>query len=158
MNKQFDHLKGSVLIIQWIFISTHPQFNVLSGGLTECLEEPRHVGVSTAGSLLTNTLLPIPQGVIGEETKGPSIPFIIIASFTVVVTTNIGRNLSCTCTFIIAGTNESCWLVGPFKINTISISPDVIAGSTPICDGHTMNIEIINSQIIVDSVFSKCFR
>ena len=39
----------------------------LSGCLTECLGEPRHVGVSTAGSLHTNTLLPIPQGIIGKK-------------------------------------------------------------------------------------------
>ena len=41
--------------------TTHPQFNVLSGGLIECLEEPWHVGVCAAGSLTTTTLLPIPQ-------------------------------------------------------------------------------------------------
>ena len=36
------------------------------GGFTECLGEPRHVGVSTAGSLHTITLLPIPQGIVIE--------------------------------------------------------------------------------------------
>ena len=31
------------------------------------LGEPWHVGVSTAGSLHTITLLPIPQGIIGKR-------------------------------------------------------------------------------------------
>ena len=50
VHKQFNHLQTSVLIVNTI-ITTHPQFNVLSGGLIQCLEEPWHVGVSTAGSL-----------------------------------------------------------------------------------------------------------
>ena len=49
-------------------INTQPQLNILSGGLVECFSEPWHVGVSTAEILFTITLLPIPQGIIGEET------------------------------------------------------------------------------------------
>ena len=55
--KEFDQLNRSVFILS---IATHSQFNLLSGGLTECLSEPWHVGVSTAGSLHTRTLLSIP--------------------------------------------------------------------------------------------------
>ena len=42
----------------------HSQFNVLCGGTIECLVEPWHARVSTAGILYTITLLPIPQGII----------------------------------------------------------------------------------------------
>ena len=40
-------------------ITTHPQFNVLSGGFIECLDEPWHVGVciaSSPGSLCGNEM------------------------------------------------------------------------------------------------------
>ena len=57
--KEFDHLKRSVFISNAL-ICTHSQFNVLSGGLTECLVESWHLGVTTAGSLHTRTLLSIP--------------------------------------------------------------------------------------------------
>ena len=77
------------------FISTQSQLNILSGGLTECLDEPRHVGVSTAGSLHTITLLPIPQRIVKKESY-VIVETCIITSLTVVVTTNIGRNLSST--------------------------------------------------------------
>ena len=66
-----------------------PQFNVLSGGLTECPDEPRHVGVITAGSL-TTTLLPIPQGVNGVMRAA-----MLSARLTVVIGTNEWRNGSC---------------------------------------------------------------
>ena len=56
MNEEFNFLQQCILIGN-IDYSTRSQFNVLSGGLTECLVEPRHVGVSTAGSLLTRALL-----------------------------------------------------------------------------------------------------
>ena len=63
MYQQFNHLKWSVLVACWL-VSAHSYFNVLSGGTIECLVEPWHARVSTAGSLYTITLLPIPQGII----------------------------------------------------------------------------------------------
>ena len=48
-------------------VFAHSQFNVLSGGLIECLDEPWHVGVCAAGSPTPTTLLSIPQWVIVEE-------------------------------------------------------------------------------------------
>ena len=87
--KQFNHLKRSVFVVNTM-ISTHSQFNVLSGGLTECLVEPWHVGVSTAGSLLTRTLLSIPQWVIRVKGIGTA-SFIIVTSLAVVVTANKWR-------------------------------------------------------------------
>ena len=86
MNKQCNDFKWSVLSP-----TTQPQFNVLSGGLIECLEEPWHVGVCAAGSLLGTTMLPIPQDVIkilGVYYKIGSF----VTRLTVVVTTNIGRS------------------------------------------------------------------
>ena len=59
-----------------------------------------NVGVSTAGSLHTITLLPIPQGIIEKEFL--PITSNIVTSLTVVVTANVGRNLSSTIS--IAGT------------------------------------------------------
>ena len=47
---QFYQIYWHIFISCWAIISTHPQLNILSGGLIECLDEPRHVGVSTAGS------------------------------------------------------------------------------------------------------------
>ena len=84
---QFNHFKKSVFIV-YAIVSTHSQFNVLGGGLTECLVEPWHVGVSTAGSLLTRTLLSIPQWIIGEKSRVITASFIIVTSLTAVVTAN----------------------------------------------------------------------
>ena len=65
LNKQFDEFQWIVTLM--VFVFTQPQFNVLSGGLIECLDEPRHVGVRAAGSLTTTTLLSILQWVSVEE-------------------------------------------------------------------------------------------
>ena len=43
------------------------QLNILSGGLIECLDEPRHAGVSTAERL--TTLLAIPERVIQMDSN-----------------------------------------------------------------------------------------
>ena len=65
---------------------------------------------------------------------------------TVVVTANIGRDL-----YIIddiTGTYpRRCWII--LKVNSISISPDVLTRSTSICDGHSFNIDTINGYVIV---------
>ena len=45
-------------------VFAYSQFN---GGLIECLDEPRHVGVITAWSLTTITLLSIPPEGISVE-------------------------------------------------------------------------------------------
>ena len=50
MYKKFNDLKKSIFISSNRLISTHSQFNVFSGGLTECLVEPWHVGMSTVKS------------------------------------------------------------------------------------------------------------
>ena len=70
-------------------VFTHPQFNVLSGGLIECLDKPRHVGVCAAGSLTTTTLLSIPQWV-SEINKGDTAS--MTTRLTVVVSTNKWRS------------------------------------------------------------------
>ena len=138
--KQFDHLKRNIFLVN-IHISTQSQFNVLSGGLTECLVEPRHVGVSTAGSLLTRTLLSIPQWIIGVECRESTALFIIVTSLTVVVTTNKRRQI----TYIVFATgtiiSEICCM---HKIQSISVRPNVLARSTTVCDGYSINIYTVN--------------
>ena len=112
-------------------------FNVLSGGLTECQSvEPRHVGVSTAGSLHTRTLLSIPQWVIRVKVISTT-SIIIVTSLTVVVTANKRRRHAWIT--IIAGTTRLC----PIKIQSISISPNVFTRST-MCDGYSFNIYTVN--------------
>ena len=82
-NKQFNEFQWSVIKSSEI---THPQFNVLSGGLVEYLDEPRHVGVCAARSLTTTTLLSISQWVIVEVWYRATQ---VNARLTVVVSTNI---------------------------------------------------------------------
>ena len=150
------------VLISYILITTHPQFNVLSGSLIECLEEPRHVGVNTAGSLWTNTLLPIPQGVVGVEVKHIAAVCVCIStSLTVVVTANVGRDLCIT--VAVAGTNPRCMRRDKAKINSICISPDMIFGSNPIlraklCYGYSINIVSIDSCSVIKIVTIKSIR
>ena len=59
--------------------------NILSGGLTECLGEPRHVGVSTAGSLHTITVLPIPQGKVKSDKEATTMIQVLASLFQEVV-------------------------------------------------------------------------
>ena len=101
VHKQFNHFIENVLITNGS-ICTHPQFNVHSGGLVECLDEPWHVGVYAAGSL-TTTLLSIPQWVISVESVIRKRQLNVITSLTIVVITNERRNLGINIT--IAGTN-----------------------------------------------------
>ena len=54
-----------IFISCWAIVSTQPQLNILSGGLTECLVKPRHVGVSTL--LQTSALLPVPEEIVVEK-------------------------------------------------------------------------------------------
>ena len=93
-----------------------------------CLGEPRHVGVrSTAGSLCTNTLLSILQGVIGEEMVKSYISS--IGSLTVVVSTY--KSLSYTRTTETSITRAGRTTVTQSK--TISICPNVLAARPSIC-------------------------
>ena len=103
VHKQYSHFNENVLITNGS-ICTHPQFNVLSGGLIECLDEPQHVGVCVTGSLLcTNTLLSIPKWVISVESVKRERQLNVITSLTIVVTTKERRNLSINITIV--GTN-----------------------------------------------------
>ena len=68
---------------------THPQFNVLSSALIECLDEPWHVGMCAAGNLTTTTLLSNPQWIIVEELCRAAQ---VNTRLTVVVSTNIWWN------------------------------------------------------------------
>ena len=45
-NIQFNYFQRCVILSVLKVITTQAQFNVLSGSLIECLEKPRHVGVS----------------------------------------------------------------------------------------------------------------
>ena len=90
--KQFNHLQRNVLVTHRI-ITTLPHFNVLSGVLTECLEEPRQVGVRrTARLLLVNTVLSIPQWVVSVQVTVIAALFPVLSCLTVVVTANVGRD------------------------------------------------------------------
>ena len=88
LNQEYGNSTGTAFIC-----CACTQFNVLSGGFTECLDEPRHVGVCAAGSLQTTTLLSIPQWIwIVENTTVVTISR--ISTLTVVVTTNIRRGFT----------------------------------------------------------------
>ena len=97
LDKQFNEIQWSVTCEQRAIHTnlTQSQFNVLSGGLIECLDEPRHVGVCAAGSPTTTTLLSIPQWVSSKY----CIPFICTTDtntrLTKVVSTNTWRSNAC---------------------------------------------------------------
>ena len=66
-SSQFWHI-FSLLAVRAMSPATASAQDVCSGGLTECLVEPRHVGVGTAGSLQTSALLPVPEDIAVECT------------------------------------------------------------------------------------------
>ena len=74
-----------------IILCAGPQFNVLSGGLVECLDEPWHVGVCAAGTFFTTTVLSIPQRIIREQSVMKIASLSTTRRLTVVVITNKGR-------------------------------------------------------------------
>ena len=103
----------------------HPQFNVLSGGLAECLDEPRHVGVCAAESFTTATLLSIPQWVTGVDRCQCDSIAILSTSLAVVVSTNM-RELQ------------------RWNFVYMDICPNVFAWRIAIGDGYTIDINIVN--------------
>ena len=79
--------------------------------------------------LQQHTAIPIPRSVVREEVEQATTACVWASScLTVVVTADIGRDLlKALITRIIAGAHE-IWQV---KSNSSSVSPDVLAGSTP---------------------------
>ena len=141
MNKQFNDSEWSVPN-RTKPCTTQPQVNVLSCVLFEYLVEPWHVGVCATGSLATTTL-PIPQGVIAIQLLYMTATK-MSTRLTVIVTTNKGRNVGLR--------KLIAWAIGitiPIFLNRSSISPDVFAWSTTICDGYTINIISVNGHIKV---------
>ena len=122
--QQFNYLKSSILIIG-IFITTNPQFYILSYGLVECRKEPWHAGVRTPRCLLSSTLLPIPQRVSGVEMISNCAPWVHMSTcLTVVVIANIGRD--CALFMLLQDHKYTWWWRVKYKINFVSISPDKV--------------------------------
>ena len=148
LNRQFNEFQWSVTWMSFVF--TYSQFNVFSGSLIECLDEPWHVGVCAAGSLTTTTLLSIPQWVIVEDWFRAAR---VSTRFTVVVSTNIWWSDSSRSLF----TWTIIWTIKQCSIKrTTSICPDMYMWSVSICDGHSINISIINSEISVYVIWTEC--
>ena len=69
LDQNFNKIQWSICLKARMPSFAQPQLNILSGGLIECLDEPWHVGMSTAERLST-TLLPIPERVIQIDNRG----------------------------------------------------------------------------------------
>ena len=126
--EQFYQLKRDSASISFRLPTTHDHFDIFSGCLVECLGEPRHVWVSTAGNLQPSTVLSISKWVISEKSYRDILNS-VECGLTVVVLANNGWSLSRTP--VVA---EARIIGHHFCINSSCVSPYVLP-RVPIYDG-----------------------
>ena len=153
--KKFNQRKWIIFITCRALITTHPNFNIISGGLTECFSEPRYVWVSAIYGLQTATLLTIPEKIlIIQDTSAVACWTQLRSRLAVVVIPDEWRRLiGATIVARAFKSQQSVWIC------TYGICLDMLAKTTPICDRNPIDLDnIYGKHVWNNCICTKCIR